>query len=120
MMRRRGLADADAGLEPGGIGGDQRAAVDAASLRQSKQGRKDRRTRMQNDPAHMRVVIVQHMSHLTIGDRGFELTELDRCPSTCAWSPPPALFNTDSSISMFLCWLPASAQPIQSSTPRRA
>jgi hypothetical protein len=81
MMAGRCLPDPHARFEASGIGGDQRTAVDLGAidppaLGKRKQRREDRRRGMQHDAAHMGVVEIEHVPHLSIDERGFGQAEL--------------------------------------------
>ena len=68
------LAGPHAGFETAHIGADQFAPGDAGTLAlaQREQRGEQRRTGMQDDAAHMRVVEIEDMAHLAIGQRRVE------------------------------------------------
>ncbi len=72
VMARRSAARTHPGLEADRIGEHEIGATDGASFGQRKQRRKHRRTGVQHHAAHVRIVVVQHMTHLAVGERRIE------------------------------------------------
>ena len=80
VVAGRAPAGAHAGFETDRIGQHQIGAADGrtfgrGTLRERKQRGQHRRARMQHHAAHMRIVEIQHMSHLPIGERRVAQTE---------------------------------------------
>ena len=121
VMAGRGAARAHAGLEAGRIGQHELLAADGRALGQREQRGEHRRARMQHHAAHVGVVVVQHMAHLAVGERRIEQSEFELASEHgCGRLAGGFLQHARASVVMVRWPEPASAQPIQSSTPRRA
>ena len=75
---------------------------------------------MQHHAAHMGVVEVQHVTHLAVGERRIEQAELELAPEHGCRGLPEVFLQHAEQCRDGAVPEPASAHPIQSSTPRRA
>ena len=75
---------------------------------------------MQHHAAHVGVVEIEHVAHLAVGERRIGEAELELAAEHRRLRLRIQRLQHGSSFPTVGCRLPASAQPIQSSTPRRA
>jgi hypothetical protein len=74
-MARRAAAAAHAGLEAHRIRQHELGAIDRSAFGECKQRGEHRRARVQDDAAHVGIVVIQHVSHLAVRQRCIEQAE---------------------------------------------
>ena len=96
-------------------------AADRRALGEREQRGQHRRARVQHHAAHVGVVVVEHVAHLAVGERRVEQAELELAAEHGRLRLADGLLqHAEQRRRSVRGRLPASAQPIQSSRPRRA